>query len=538
MRGREEITTAAKGFAERLLGLDYSRTYRYRWYKGGSTDCSGYVYAAYLAAGYPLLMDGVERMTSMYEVYADGFELMYPSSYAVIGRELAPESFYRDFAWQAGDLIFYNFDKETARSNRITHVAMCYDENHIIHTANNREKACIKDISYGYKDIAAVIRLKSGAEEMERIQIKKGAGEKIQVRRMQALLNLSGAFLNCDGIWGSRTEEALRAFQAAKGLEADGICGKRTWAALLGEAAEEDKPEEKPASQGYAFYRNMKKGIKGEDVRELQKMLNRSGFAAGSEDGIFGSKTLSAVKAAQRAYGLTVDGIAGKKTVTALGGRWGAAVSEKPAGEVTVCTFNIKRGTYKNGTHKIMADIVKDADIIGIQEVTLSGLDNIAGYAGKKGYMCETISGYGHAVLTDCGVSSAEIITLPGSGERRKVHHMMMGDVSFYNTHFHYTEPANTKQLEALTGILAKDQSSVIIVTGDFNRQDLDAIESLGFKQANTGQAIAATEGSASIVNKIDNIFVKGAEITDIWKYNAVKKNESDHDALFVKVKI
>lgn len=36
------------------------------------------------------------------------------------------------------------------------------------------------------------------------------------------------------GSFGSKTEEALREFQAAHGLDADGSCGAATWAALIG----------------------------------------------------------------------------------------------------------------------------------------------------------------------------------------------------------------------------------------------------------------------------------------------------------------
>lgn len=38
-----------------------------------------------------------------------------------------------------------------------------------------------------------------------------------------------------DGSFGSKTEAAVKAFQTASGLAADGICGKKTWAALDGE---------------------------------------------------------------------------------------------------------------------------------------------------------------------------------------------------------------------------------------------------------------------------------------------------------------
>lgn len=40
-----------------------------------------------------------------------------------------------------------------------------------------------------------------------------------------------------DGVWGRRTDAAVRAFQAREGLEIDGIVGPRTYKALLGTAS-------------------------------------------------------------------------------------------------------------------------------------------------------------------------------------------------------------------------------------------------------------------------------------------------------------
>jgi len=63
----------------------------------------------------------------------------------------------------------------------------------------------------------------------------------------------------------------------------------------------------------------LKKGSRGEDVVYLQKQLAILGYAVGNIDGIFGIKTLEAVKAFQIDNNLSVDGIVGTKTWTALG---------------------------------------------------------------------------------------------------------------------------------------------------------------------------------------------------------------------------
>ncbi len=59
--------------------------------------------------------------------------------------------------------------------------------------------------------------------------------------------------------------------------------------------------------------------MRGEDVRTLQRALSEQGFDPGQIDGVYGKKTERAVKRFQRSVGLKADGIAGRRTFTALG---------------------------------------------------------------------------------------------------------------------------------------------------------------------------------------------------------------------------
>lgn len=62
-----------------------------------------------------------------------------------------------------------------------------------------------------------------------------------------------------------------------------------------------------------------KYGSRGEEVKQIQTKLKRWGYYKGSVDGIYGSGTLAAVKSFQKKNGLVVDGIAGTKTLNAMG---------------------------------------------------------------------------------------------------------------------------------------------------------------------------------------------------------------------------
>jgi len=62
----------------------------------------------------------------------------------------------------------------------------------------------------------------------------------------------------------------------------------------------------------------LKKGMRGPDVTDLQKQLNKLHFLIGKADGVFGRKTKNAVRRFQQAYGLKMDGVVGVMTDKAL----------------------------------------------------------------------------------------------------------------------------------------------------------------------------------------------------------------------------
>lgn len=65
--------------------------------------------------------------------------------------------------------------------------------------------------------------------------------------------------------------------------------------------------------------KTLRSGSTGTQVKALQLMLNHTtSHTCGTVDGIFGTKTLTAVRAYQAEKGLTVDGIVGRNTWAAL----------------------------------------------------------------------------------------------------------------------------------------------------------------------------------------------------------------------------
>ncbi len=122
-----------------------------------------------------------------------------------------------------------------------------------------------------------------------------------------------------DGIFGSRTEASVRAFQDIFNLTVDGIVGKATWYELVRLYTAVTRLSEL-RSNGQQFYSinwsypdAIQQGDTGDKVRHLQYMLSVlsayiNDIPDVTVDGIFGSGTRAAVIAAQGFFGLPQTG--------------------------------------------------------------------------------------------------------------------------------------------------------------------------------------------------------------------------------------
>lgn len=137
------------------------------------------------------------------------------------------------------------------------------------------------------------------------------------VVRLQARLQALGYYtISVDGIYGSGTRSAVRRFQSRNGISASGIATVYTQQVLFGSSAIANSTSG-GTSIGYVY---LHYGSNGEAVRRLQTALKNAGYYKGAIDGQYYDQTYAAVKSFQRAVGLGVDGIAGRKTQNALYG--------------------------------------------------------------------------------------------------------------------------------------------------------------------------------------------------------------------------
>lgn len=139
---------------------------------------------------------------------------------------------------------------------------------------------------------------------------RASAGE--AVRDVQRRLLGAGHRIDADeleGTFGPSTEAAVREFQHARGLPVDGLVGSETWGQLV----------ESGYRLGDRTLYLRSPAFRGDDVRELQRLLNALGFDAGKQDGIFGPRTADGLRDFQRNVAARVDGIVGLDTVREIG---------------------------------------------------------------------------------------------------------------------------------------------------------------------------------------------------------------------------
>lgn len=136
-----------------------------------------------------------------------------------------------------------------------------------------------------------------------------------------------------DGIFGSKTEASVKAFQKIFDLTPDGIVGQNTWYALVRIYTAVTKLSEL-RSQGQQFYsiswappNSLQLGDTGEKVKLLQYMLAMLSeyipeIPPVAVDGIYGKATRAAVLAAQRRFRLPETGVVDPETWQAIYGQF------------------------------------------------------------------------------------------------------------------------------------------------------------------------------------------------------------------------
>ncbi len=204
-------------------------------------------------------------------------------------------------------------------------------QNYYGNDVNIVRNAPVKNIPESYP--GTLLRLGSVGEDVRTIQR--------QLNRIRRNYPAIPSIPNANGYFDAATRAAVRKFQSVFGLDVDGIVGKSTWYKIK-QIYNAVKKVSELYSEGITisevdriFSKVVRRGDRGTDVRSIQYYLAFLGFFNDNlpeitVDGIFGPATENAVRAFQRQYGLTVDGIVGRSTWYRLQDAYNATLNSLP----------------------------------------------------------------------------------------------------------------------------------------------------------------------------------------------------------------
>ena len=170
--------------------------------------------------------------------------------------------------------------------------------------------------------------------------------------------------LTVDGVFGSRMAATVRAFQKQFNLTADGVVGRQTWYKIsyiyvsvkdLAELTSEGETSSGTLSDGTWGGTVLRTGSTGSAVEQLQFWLNtlaqyESAIPAVKVDGVYGSATANAVRAFQRKYGLSAQGV----------GRKGAERKLPPPHIEDARAHKATCAGYKDSFHRAVTSVNKE----------------------------------------------------------------------------------------------------------------------------------------------------------------------------------
>jgi peptidoglycan hydrolase-like protein with peptidoglycan-binding domain len=177
-----------------------------------------------------------------------------------------------------------------------------------------------------------------------------------EVRVLQERLRVAGYYYGSStGIFGSITQEAVKRFQQAYKLDADGVVGPETQRRLpaSGIGYGEDTPKRSNDDK-------LQIGDRGEAVRVVQEQLIKAGYLEGEPNGNYGPYTADAVRRFQTANYLASSGVAGPTTRAKLY----SLVTSGSKNEFNVLEIQRRlheKGFYKGSLNGVMGNDTKKA---------------------------------------------------------------------------------------------------------------------------------------------------------------------------------
>ena len=203
---------------------------------------------------------------------------------------------------------------------------------------------------------------------------QKGSTGK-NVEKLQQALKIKGYYTGVvDGKYGNNTANAVKAFQKSVGLSQSGKADNNTILKLFGSVSSTTVANDpnmngiKSISQ-ITVPKTTKKGDSGKDVLALQQALKIKGYYTAPITSKYDDKTVTAVKAFQKAKKITQDGVANNDTIKALFGKNAANF-----------TYKTERLDWFNGG----SNVIPRGAVITVKDVSTGKTFRVKRWAGAN----------------------------------------------------------------------------------------------------------------------------------------------------------
>ena len=227
--------------------------------------------------------------------------------------------------------------------------------------------------------------------------LKNGSTGEAVYQLQQALYDLGYYTGLIDGLYDDDVTAAVKAFQKANGLDADGKAGSATQKKIYSGSAVAAAPAD-------ATYSTLRAGDTGDRVNALQALLRNYGYYNADNTGVYDSQTVLAVQQFQAMNGLQVDGVAGPATLMLIYS--GTPVT---AGQA-VATENPNFTTLRQGMSG--ADVMRMQEMLAELGYYTAAVDGTFGYTTqlavtafqqKNGLKADGVAGAGTLALLYSG---------------------------------------------------------------------------------------------------------------------------------------
>ena len=240
------------------------------------------------------------------------------------------------------------------------------------------------------------------------------------LERADILARLSRLGIDADDSDGSLAK-AVASFQTIRGIPETGVCDRLTWRSLV----------EAGFSIGDRVLYLKRPYFRGDDVAWLQERLGNLGFDPGRVDGIFGERTLRALKDFQSNVALPVDGICGGSTIEELKRVFGRSREHV-------------HGVMEREHMRSISKTLSESSIAVFGSIELDPLVDL---------LAQRLRYRGARAISLSGMDQSRLASLANSGEVDLVTYLdfaMSGIQVSYYSGFSYTSPAGRRLADAV----------------------------------------------------------------------------------------